>query len=141
MADMLYDSHLDAWKDWASGSLQFTWLALDPSYDPDPSNQYISDVVGHELTGGNYTRQPVNGRVRFVDVSRHRIIYTCDDPNFGALDPGNTIGYLLVAEVRSNDDISPLLGLYDIEAYDTDGSEFYPAVGSNGINYISQTVV
>jgi hypothetical protein len=141
MADLLFDNTMDYWFRWADISPNFRWLALTPDYEPDPGHAEVSQVAFYELSGGGYSRQPCNGRVRFVDTTRHRIIYTCDDPNFGVLDPGATIGYLVVAEITASDANSPLMGLYDIENYETDGSEFFPAVGSNGINYIAQTVV
>lgn len=136
MADMLYDYGLDEWRDWATDT--YTWLALKASYTPSRSHHYIADVVADEVTVTGYARAAVSGPTRTVDTAQHRIIYNCDDPNFGELVAGETVGYVALARELTDDADSVMLALYDISDFATNGGEFAPVVAATGVHYVDQ---
>lgn len=138
MADILYDSGLDDWKDWATGGA-FSWLLLNAAHVPDRTIQYISDLpAGSELTTSGYARQTAASMTRSVDTALHRITYDCGDPSFGPLQTGATVGFVLLARKTGADNTSRLLALYQIAAYSTDGSVLSPAISANGVHYVMQ---
>lgn len=136
MADLLYDHGLDEWRDWDTAS--FTWLALTSSYTPNKTHQFVDDVSTYEVSVGGYTRDAVVGATRTVDTSQHRVIYDCDDPDFGSLAAGETVAYVAIAKLITDDTDSLMMGLYDLANFATDGGQFSPVVAAAGVHYIDQ---
>lgn len=136
MADLLYDGGLDDWKDWATGT--FKWALMKSTYAADRTHNFISDVSAQELSSAGYARQAVTGATRTVNTSLHRIIYDCNDPTFGPLASGATVGSVLVFRDTGTAGTSRLMALFDIADYATDGSTLSPAVSVDGVHYVMQ---
>jgi hypothetical protein len=135
MPDILYNSGLDAWKDWTQ--VGFTWILVQSTYTPSRNHSLQSDLAPHELSVGGYSRKATTGNIRTVDATLNRIKYDCDNPTFGPLDLGQIVGYVVLAR---NDESSSslLLVAYDVADYATDGSVLSPIVSPDGVHYTMQ---
>lgn len=136
MADLIYDYGLDEWRTWTTGT--FEWMGLQDTYTPSRTHHYVSDVNTHEIGVSGYARDTVTTPARTVNTTLHRITYDCDDPNFGSPVAGETVGYVVLYQLVTNDSDSILLALYDIGDFATDGGLFSPVIGAEGAHYIDQ---
>jgi hypothetical protein len=134
--DVIFDAALDQWHDWES--IESQWLLLNGDYTPNRSTQvWVADVVSYEVVVANYQRQSVDNPTRTVDTTMHRIIYDCDDPNFGGIDsapPG--VSMLCLAKVGTDDSDSLLLAAYTLNSIGA--GPLQPLVDPSGVYWISQ---
>lgn len=128
-----YDYGLDLLSGWASATIKA--LLVTTSYAFNPATQYVSSVVAAEVTVAGYSRQTLTTCARTVDTTAHRIKYTADDPGFGTLTAGETIGGLIVYKFVTTDANSLLIGYLPLTPTATAGAAVDVAFSSDGVFY------
>lgn len=137
MADLMYDYGLDEGAAWASNTFRFL-LLKGSGYTPSKAHHFVSSLTpaSNEVTVSPYARQTAAGKARTVDTTNHRIVYTCTNPDFGALAAGETVSAMVLYRFVTNDADSILVGYYDLTDFPTDGTDFLVQLGGLGAFYL-----
>jgi hypothetical protein len=119
MALEIYNVGLDALADWETAT--FEWVLLTAGTF-DRTHSVVADVLGSatEATVTGYSRPAVATKLRTVDDAEDRITYSCDDPSFGTLDPGETVTAIALIRVVTDDTDSIPVGWSNITPTATD---------------------
>ena len=115
----IYNTGLDALADWTTDTYQ--WILLTAgAFDRD--HPTVTDVLGSatEATVTGYARVAASTKVRSVDDALDQVTYTAADPDFGTLDPGETVTAVVLVRVVTDDTDSIPIAWSDITATDTD---------------------
>lgn len=123
----IYNAGLDALGLWQQQYYNYYWLLLQGgSFDRDDDD--VSQVLfgGNEVTVGGYFRQQVTGAVRTRNDTLDRMEYTCDNPNYGSLDTGETITNALLIRDPDNDDSTAIPIGWITFAVTRDTADFNP---------------
>jgi len=119
------------------GSASLVVIPMSDSYTPDPSAQdFIADVSADELNATGYDggfggadRQTPSGRALNRDNANNRIEFDFSDMTFSGIggtvnDTNDTVTGFIIAEERTSDTDSPLVGFIDLaDDRPTNGSD------------------
>ncbi len=136
MTTTVYNAGLDAISTWTTDD--FGFLLVDSSYVPDVDDVYVSEVLAAELAGVGYGRQPVTGPTRTVDNTLDRIVYNCDDLDFGDIVTGEVADAMILYKFVTNDADSLLVAHYSLGGIATTGTAFFVAIGTAGAIFLRQ---
>lgn len=118
---------LDGELDLSSGGDTIHVLLLD-GHTPDPDDEFISDVVGDEISVSGYSRQTLGSQDTVEDLTNDLVHFEGADVTFTSLVAGADIGHIVLAKDVTNDADSPLLCHIDVVSPSfpeaTDGSNF-----------------
>ena len=128
------------------GGSSIVVIPMSKSYSPDASAQdFIADVAGDELEATGYDggfggadRQTPSGRTIRRDNTNDRIEFDFDDLTFSEIggsvsDTNDVITGYIIAEERTDDTDSPLVGFLDLaENRPTNGSDITLSPDSEG---------
>lgn len=107
---MIFNNGLDALVDIATADLR--WLLLKGTgytFSPDHDTVAALTPGTNEVSVAGYARQTLTGGTRTVDDANDRVTYTADDPDFGTLDPGETVtATVLYRHVTNDSDSVPV---------------------------------
>jgi len=96
------------------------WLAVTTDYAPDvDTDEFVAAVTSWELTGAGYARWVATGRVASFDGAT--LVLDCDDPQFGVVAAGETIGWAIAYRHVTDDTDSELICALRVE-FATDGA-------------------
>lgn len=136
MTTTVYNSGLDAISGWTTDD--FGFLLVDSGYIPDVDHVFVSTAATFELAGTNYTRQPVTGPTRTVDNTLDRIVYNCDDLDFGDIVVGEVADAMILYKFVTDDSDSILVAHYTLGGIATTGTAFFVAIGTAGAIFLRQ---
>lgn len=138
MAVTRYNAGLDrqGGGKWLTVTFRFI-LLKNGLYTPNVDHVFVADLTpgSNELTMSGYTRQDAAGKTRTVDSGLNRIIYDCNDPNFGTPIAGESVTDIVLYEFVSDDSDSIVVAHYPIATRATDGTPFVVAMPSTGATY------
>lgn len=115
------------------------YILLDSSFSLDKDDEYVSDIVAHEISGTGYTggfggsgRKSVGTRTSGHNGTSHKAYIDAGDTTWTALDAG-TIGAVgIIKEVGSDAD-SIFIGADNIVGKATNGSDWQYQVSADGL--------
>jgi hypothetical protein len=100
----------------------------------DRDDAYVSDISANELTAVGYARVQLTNPVLNQDDIMDAVYLDGDDPIFGPIAAGQTIGYMVIFRDTGADATSPLLMCWKVVPTDTDGGEFTFEFSASGIS-------
>lgn len=110
------------------------WMLLKSTYAFDRDHVYVSDLVSHEITSVGYARQVLTAPALTLNPTNDASYLDCDNPVFGPLTAGQTVGFVVIFRDTGSDASSPLLMCWQVVNYPTDGSEYEFPVSASGIS-------
>ena len=141
MADGIYNNGLDdlGGGQWASGTYR-ALLLKSTGYTFDKDHVFVSAVTpgSNEISASGYSRQTLGTKVRTVDNTLDRVVYSCAAPTFGTIVAGQTVGAMVLYRFVTSDSDSVLVNYYDLTDFATDGTPFGVVMGANGLLYVDQ---
>lgn len=121
------------------GSADLRIMLMRTSYTFSPTHDVINDVVAHEITVTNYSRQALAGETVVEDDTSHRAYLDANDLTFSGLGTGQTIGGAYLFRHTGSDATAPVIAFIPITATPTNG-DFgirWPAPSAGGIMYLT----
>lgn len=110
------------------------FMLLKNTYAFDRDHEFVSDVVTHELTAVGYARVDATGKTLTANSTNDASYFDCDNPVFGPLAAGQTIGFVVAFKDTGSGATSPLLMCWQVVAQPTDGSEYEFIVSPSGLS-------
>lgn len=138
MATVIYNRGLDELAAWTSNTFKF--MLVNSGYTPNKDHDFVDDVTpgSNEISVSGYARETATTKTRTVDDTNDRIVYDCDDIDFGTPAAGETVvGMILYREV-TNDADSILVCYFDLGSIPLTGASFIVLTGTNGVMYVDQ---
>lgn len=117
---MLYNKGLDALANIATAG--FSWLLLQGTgYVFNRGDDFVVDLdpASNEVTVAGYGRLLFAGGTRTVNDTLNRVEYRATNPDFGSLDPGESVTALVLVQNVTDDDDSILVGYYNFASIDS----------------------
>jgi hypothetical protein len=87
-------------------------LLVGTGYTFNADHQFVSEVVGTELTGASYSRQVLAGKTATQDTTLDRAVFGCNNLAWLAINAGTIKAMIAFVQV-TNDADSWLLGYVD----------------------------
>lgn len=110
--------------DW-DGSTDIRVLLVNETETFDPDDNFVSDVVGNEISVSGYSRQSLGTRTVTEDDTNNRVVLNAATTAFGALAAGQTINAAIIyRHVGGTDSANPLIGFIDLTNTPTNGGTF-----------------
>lgn len=91
----------------ASDTLKMMLLGTGYGFNRD--HAYVSDVVAHEISASGYSRVTLQNASVSADAVKDASYLDFDDPAFGPIAAGATVGYAVIFRSAGSDATSPLL--------------------------------
>lgn len=119
--------------DWDTGDIRV--LLVDDTYVFDPDHNFVSDVVGEEISTTNYVRKVLQNTTVTEDDAGDEVILDADNETWTALGPpagGPTVGGAVIYRNTGADGTSPLISFGDLTDTVVNGGDFtvnWPAAG------------
>jgi hypothetical protein len=121
---------------WTADTIQV--LLVGNGYTPSAAHQYVSDVVGQELSTTGYVRKTLATKSVLNDTGNHRADLKADNLTWTAIGTATTppvAAYAIVFKFITNDAASVLLGCIDNPDQALNGGDFtlkWDSQASNG---------
>lgn len=137
MTTTVYNTGLDLLAPWTTSTYRFL-LLNDAGYAPNKDDDFVATLVPgtNEISVAGYSRQTAATKTRTVSDSLDRIVYDCDDPNFGTLTAGQNVTAMVLFKFVTNDADSPLICYYPIGPVATAGVPFPVQIPASGVAYV-----
>jgi hypothetical protein len=114
-------------------------MLLGTGYTPNKDHQFVSDVVGSELSGTGYTggfggsgRKTLASKTFNKSDSTDKFFFDAADSLWTAINAG-TIGYAIVFKEITSDAVSPVIACVDVADIVTNGGDVSIAWATTGI--------
>lgn len=134
MSTLIYNQGLDLMQDWTTGTYKFLLLKSSAAaFDRDMD--FVADVVASsaEISASGYARDTVTTPTRTVSDVDNCTYYDCDDPDFGSIAAGQTVGRMVLFKFITNDASSLLIADFDLTDTPTDGNPFTVVLNPSGV--------
>lgn len=140
MALQIFNVGLDALSTWTTAT--YHWVLLTAGTfdaDVDTVSAFLAGSP-NEVTGvASYAREAAAGKVRTVNDTDNRIVYSADNPDFGALEAGATVTAVLLVKTVTDDTDSIPVGFSTVTSTATDAvSPFTLAITDGVVAYVDQ---
>jgi len=114
----------------AGKTLMASWLAtqsvgvmlLSPSYTPQPTHRFITNVSAYEIAVQGYDRQTLAGVVASTNAVAHQGVLSADNVTWASLGAGATIGWAMLFLPGFSDAVSYLLAAIQTATIMTNGA-------------------
>lgn len=112
---MIYTRSRDRLGIIATGDLRWMLLKGD-GYVLNPDHDFVDDLdpASNEVNVASYERLMLANGSRAVNDTLNRIEYKADNPNWGVLEPGNTVSGCVLYEHVTDDSDSELIGYWPL---------------------------
>jgi hypothetical protein len=110
------------------------WMLLQSTYAFDRDQATVSELVSHELTASGYARVDLTVPILTLNPTNDASYLDADNPVFGPLAAGQTIGFVVVFRNTGSDSTSPLLMCWQVVPEPTDGSEYEFKISASGLS-------
>lgn len=121
MTVTIYTNGLDTLQGWDNIPVTkvYKFMLMKDSYSPDPdSHIVVDDIVSNEISATGYSRVIASAKVRTVGTGNLK--YSCTDPNFGVINPGQDVGgMILYWDQLSGDSAAIIIAHFSIPSIDT----------------------
>lgn len=120
------------------GSDTIKALLVQSSYTPNKDHNFVSDIVASEISVSGYSRQTLATKTVTEDDTNDRVVFDADNPSFGSLAAGQTIGGVVIFKDTGSDATSPLLFFNDTADTATNGNTVTFQIDAGGLGYTQQ---
>lgn len=129
MADLVYNKGLEeiakALSDLDGSDLRV--MLVKSTYTPSKDHLFVDDgtvddPASHEISVAGYSRQALASKAVTRDDANDMAYLDADDPAFGSLVAGQTIGGMVLFRHTGVDTTAPLIAFYDLADTPTNGS-------------------
>lgn len=98
-------------------------LLVKSTYAFDPTHNFVADVVAgaQEISAAGYSRQALTSKVAVEDDVNNFAYLDADDPNFGSIAAGQTVGGAVLFIHTGSDATAQVLAFYDLADTLTNG--------------------
>jgi hypothetical protein len=113
-------------------------LLVKSTYTFDPDHNFVADVVAGalEISAAGYARQALTSKTVVEDDANDFAYLDADDPNFGSIAAGQTVGGMVLFIHTGSDATAQLIAYYDLVDTLTNGlalSVAFAAVALGGV--------
>lgn len=140
MADVVYNAYLSAQ---VTGGIDLDTdtlvvMLIKDTYTPDRDDEFIADLVSHEISGTGYSRQTLT--TVLVTISGNVAVMDADDPQWTGASGWDNARYGILAKSTGNDATSRLIKTIDFGSnrQPVDGVFTFPW-NANGVMRFAQT--
>lgn len=138
LTDYARQLHLEGSLNLKTDTLKY--ILLDSTFALDKDDEFVADVVAHEIAGSGYTggyggsgRKEVGTRTSGHNGTSHKAFLDADDKTWTALDAGTVGAVGVVKETGGSDATAIFIGAQDITDKPTNGSDWKFEVHTDGL--------
>lgn len=124
---------------WTTDTFEFL-LLKGTGYTPNKDHHFVSELTpaSNECSVASYSRVTMTSPVRTPDTTNDKVIYDCDNIDFGSLESGETVTGLVLYKFVTDDSDHILVAHFDLGTLPLTGSSFQVIVGTGGVMDLAQ---